>query len=328
MRKSYKVFIGISLLLFGLWLTVELFYRWAPNNYTEKYQRISEVQDSVRVLITGNSHSLYGLNPAYFDQPAYNQAQVSQTLYFEELVLEKYLKGFKQLDYLILNISYFTLSQQDFTAEDVFRRYYYHAYMDITDSQMTPWDPKRYSLAFTRDLKHTWRLMKTGITNGTLVHCNPDGFGNDYEFQNTTLTDDNFKYVCQKHEDGLLDFTLNLERLQHIHELCQEQHIQLILVSLPVTSRYYQGMSMAKWELMHESLTNFAQKSGAWYINLIQHFEMDEDDFYDFDHLNHRGAQKVSLWVNRFIREQNKNHLALGNKVVSHGYGNLGKLPF
>jgi len=305
--KFLKRYSWIWLILLGIWLTIELFYRCVPNNYSEKRDRISEMKDSIQVLISGNSHALYGLNPDYFELPTYNLSQVSQTLYFDELVLEKYLPDFRNAHYLILNISYFTLSQKDFTAEDVFRRYYYHAFMDITDPEITPWDPKRYSLALTREWKHTWRFMKQAIKKGTLVNCNPNGFGNDYEFQNTTLTDEDFKYLCQKHEDGMMDFRLNLERLQHIQELSQEHNIQLILVSLPVTSRYYQDMSMAKWELMHESLTNFAQKSGAKYINLIQHFEMEEDDFYDFDHLNHKGAQKTSLFLNRFLNEHKKN---------------------
>ncbi|MFN3756563.1 MAG: hypothetical protein ACK4RM_06385 [Flavobacterium sp.] len=296
--KFLKKYSWIWLILLGIWLTIELFYRCIPNNYSEKSDRISVIKDSIQVLISGNSHALYGLNPDYFEMPTYNLSQVSQTLYFEELVLQKHLPDFKNVHSLILNISYFTLSQKDFTAEDVFRRYYYHAFMDITDSEMTPWDPKRYSLALTREWKHTWRFMKQAIKKGTLVNCNLNGFGNDYIGQNITLTDESIQHLGLRHEDGLLDFSINLERLKNISELCKSQNTQLILVSLPVSPRYYQQMNIQKWQLIHEQLEAFASTSGTIYFNLLQFDGVEEEDFYDPDHLNQQGAKKISTWLN------------------------------
>jgi len=295
--KFFKRYSWIWILLLVFWLSLELFYRWVPNNYTYKHQRLPQIKESVKVLISGNSHALYGLDPEYFELPTYNLAQVSQTLYFEELLLQKHLPEFEKLQYLILNVSYFTLSQQDFTAEDVFRRYYYHAFMDITDAEMTPWDPKRYSLALTREWKHTWRFMKQVVKKGTLVNCNPNGFGNDYIGQNINLTEEAIQQLGIRHEDGLLDFSKNLERLKNISDLCKSQNIQLVLVSLPVSASYYQQMNIQKWQLIHERLVAFASTSGTVYFNLLQFDGVDEEDFYDPDHLNQQGAKKISSWL-------------------------------
>lgn len=294
----FKRYSWFWFLLLALWVMIELFYRLVPNNYSEKQSKISEIKENIKVLISGNSHALYGLNPEHIELPSYNLAQVSQTLYFEELLLQKHLPEFKNLKYLILNISYFTLSQRDFTAEDIFRRYYYNAYMDITDPEMTPWDPKRYSLSLTREWKHTWRFMKEAIKNGTLVKCNKNGFGNDYINQNTSLTEENIRQLCIRHEDGLIDFSGNLKRLKRISELCKNQNIQLLLVSLPVSASYYQQMNIQKWQLMTESLEEFAFSTGSLYFNLLQFDGLEQDSFYDPDHLNQKGAEKISLWMN------------------------------
>lgn len=296
--KFFKRYSWVWFILIALWLSLEFFYRWVPNNYTDKYQRLPHVKDSVKVLLSGNSHTLYGLNPDYFELPTYNLSQISQTLYFEELLQEKHLQEFKKLEYLILNISYFTLSQKDFTSEDVFRRYYYHAFMDITDPEMTPWDPKRYALSLSREWRHTWRFVKEVIKNGTLVNCNANGFGNDYINKNSLLTEENIKQLCIRHEDGLMDFNVNLNRLKNISELCKRKNIQLIIVSLPVSAFYYQQMNIQKWQLIHEQLEEFASLSGTVYYNLLQFDGIEEDDFYDPDHLNQKGAQKISIWLN------------------------------
>lgn len=97
------------------WLALESFYRFIPNNYTEKQKQILQNYDS-EVLILGNSHSFYGINPLSFNQKAYNFSNISQSLYFDELLLEKNITHFNNLKYVVLTIDYFTLSQEDDTS--------------------------------------------------------------------------------------------------------------------------------------------------------------------------------------------------------------------
>lgn len=108
-------------------MSIELFYRTITNNYVVKTKNIQERYDDIEVLILGNSHTFYGLNPVYFDKSTFNMSNISQTLYFDKLIFERHFKNLKKLKYVIFNVEYTVLSQVDNTSEDVWRKYYYHA---------------------------------------------------------------------------------------------------------------------------------------------------------------------------------------------------------
>ena len=56
--------VGILMLPIILaWMSMEIFYRKVPNNYTYKNELIKTASDSVEVVIFGDSHTFYGLNP-------------------------------------------------------------------------------------------------------------------------------------------------------------------------------------------------------------------------------------------------------------------------
>jgi len=60
-----------------LFVALEVFYRYAPNNYSVKNQQINKHSDETEVLLFGDSHCLYGLNPHYFSKKTFNLSNVS-----------------------------------------------------------------------------------------------------------------------------------------------------------------------------------------------------------------------------------------------------------
>lgn len=300
--KSFlrKIFLFAIPILLG-WIAIEFFYRFIPNNYTEKQKQILQNYDS-EVLILGNSHSFYGVSPAFFTKKTYNLSNISQSLYFDELLLKKHIISFKNLKYVILTIDYFTLSQKDDTSEDLWRKYYYQHYMHLDVPTISKFDPKNYSLAITRNLEMNIELLQKYRNDKKLVECNDLGWGRyegvNLEYNNSVTAID----IVKKNEDGLTDFKSNELRLQRMIDLCNKDKIKLVLITMPVTSYYAKNVNENKLRKIVASCNYFEEKNkNVIYLNLFQSPQFDNNDFYDTDHLNSKGAEKCSRIVNQFI---------------------------
>lgn len=112
MKKFLLQLIFFMLPIIISWLLIELLYRDIPNNYSIKHRGVS-FNSNTEVIILGNSHSFYGLNPDYLSKSAYNLSNISQGLQIDEVLLYKHLEKFKKLKTVIFTVDYFTLSQND-----------------------------------------------------------------------------------------------------------------------------------------------------------------------------------------------------------------------
>lgn len=301
MKNFLRKTVWFIIPIFLGWLALESFYRFIPNNYTEKQKQILQSYDS-EILILGNSHSFYGINPSFFTQKAYNFSNISQSLYFDELLLEKHITHFENLKYVILTIDYFTLSQEDDTSEDLWRKYYYQQYMDIEVPSIAKIDFKSYSLATTRNLEMNIELLRKYRNEKKLIECNDLGWGSyegiNPEYNNLATAID----IAKKNEDGLTDFKSNELRLQRMINLCNKNEVRLVLITMPVTSYYAENINQNKLKKVVASCNYFEEKNkNVIYLNLFQSPQFDNNDFYDTDHLNSKGATKCSRILNQFI---------------------------
>lgn len=286
-----------------VWICMEIFYRFVPNNYTQKVAEIQNNYDS-EILVLGNSHAFYGINPDYFSAKTYNFSNISQSLYFDELLIEKHLKSFKNLKYIILTVDYFSLSQVDNSSEDIYRKYYYEQYMDINVPLISRFDPKSYSLTLTRNLEMNIDLMKSYSKEKTLVEGNSEGWakkiGTNPQFNNYETAVD----VVAKNEDGLSDFQVNIKRLERMIKMCSERNINVVMVTMPVTTYYAGLVNKKKLKKLYADCEQLAlENKNSIYLNLFQDKRFDNSDFYDTDHLNEKGAEKCSKILNKVIIE-------------------------
>lgn len=289
-----------------VWMCIEVFYRFVPNNYTQKASEIKKNYDS-EVLVLGNSHAFYGINPDDFSKKTYNFSNISQSLYFDELLLKKHLENFPNLKYVVLTVDYFSLSQIDNSSEDIYRKYYYEQYMDLDVPLISKFDPKSYSLSFTRNLEMNVDLIKSWIDEKTLIEGNKKGWarktGVSSEYNNYETAVD----VVAKNEDGLLDFNVNLNRLERISAMCLKRKVKVVMVTMPVTSYYASLVNKSKLEKLYLSCQRIAfNNDSLMYLNLFEDKKFDNNDFYDTDHLNEKGAEKCSKILNQFIAEDSK----------------------
>ena len=302
-----KLLIHISLFLipiFLVWVLAEIFYRKIPNNYTFKHEQISINKNDIEVLVLGDSHTFFGINPEWLSRKTYNLSNVSQTIYFDKLLFEKHINHLPKLKYLVLPVEYTTLSQADNTQEDIWRKYFYNAQMDLNVPLIKWYNPKKYSLALVRRFDKTYNSFKDYRSEGSLISCDSSGWGNAYLSTMDSLEMQRISnIIAKKHEDGSMDFSLNTERIQAIIDLCKIKNIEVLLVNMPVFSGYLNRLNPAKLrgiEINCEALTN--NNSNVTRIDFLRDSRFRMNDFRDPDHLNAQGAKTVSLLINEYLQ--------------------------
>jgi len=286
-----------------VWLAVEVFYRSAPNNYTFKYKQLEAQKASVETLIFGDSHAFFGINPEFLNTKSFNASNISQSLYFDELIFNKYLDEMPRLKTVVITIGYTSLSQQDNTSEDVWRKYFYTNQMDLEVPIVSNWDIKKYSLALTRRFKKSVELSQKYHAEGSVIGCDNSGWGYYYTVENSIKDiEANAVYIAKKHEDGLLDFTVNTKRIQKIIEESIAKGISIQLVFMPVSSAYAEQVNSNKVNAINNTLEALSKANkNTNYYNLFQDSRFNNSDFYDANHLNTKGAKKCSIILDELI---------------------------
>lgn len=298
-----KVFIFL-IPIFLAWVFVEYFYQTVPNNYTSKHENINKNINEIEVLLFGSSHCLYGLNPEFFSKNTFNLSGISQTIYFDKLLLEKYIDRLPKLKQVVFCVEYTNLSQKDNTQEDVFRKYYYERFMDLDVPIVSDYDPKKYSLALTRSLGASLDLMSKYYKKGTILNCDAKGWGNDYKKERRISPDIVAKERVAAHEDGSIDFTLNKKRINYLIQECKKRNIEVLIVSMPVSKAYSENLNKEKLQLIFDTCEELETSNldNVYYLNLFDERRFVDEDFFDADHLNEIGAEKCSKIVNTFCK--------------------------
>lgn len=302
----------VLLYLFPLLLVFvvfELFYRFVPNDYSVKYSTIPKKFDDTEILIFGNSHTFYGLNPKYFDKPTYNLAHISQTLYFDKILFDNYIDQFKNIKFVILNIEYTSLSEIVDTEENNWRKYYYQTYMNLEVPSINKYDFTKYFLSSTRNFNANTKLVLRYLKDETIVDCDENGFGINYtKAKKVPLLKKDALIRVKNIEDNLINFDDNIVRTQSIIDACKKRKIKVVLLNMPVSSYFCEGVNQIKLKKTHETCDIITKNNdNVRHLNLFKDKRFTNEDFFDADHLHTDGARKCSKIVNDFINEILKN---------------------
>ena len=305
MKKFYTKILVFLLPVLVVWIGAEVFYRTVPTNYTFKDKQVRNEYSDSEILLFGNSHPFYGLNPLYFEKRTFNMANVSQSLYFDELIFNQYIDSLPEVEAIVLSISYFTLSQEDDTSEDAWRKYYYKHQMGLDVPIVSLFDVRNYSLALGRNFRNTVALMHVAFADGTAINSYPNGYGMQDESDIVEDKEAITPIIVKKHEDNLYDYTTNTKRLERIIANCKKRQIEVFLVEMPVYKTYYNSLKVEKRDRVSTTLETLDQAhKNVHYLKLSQDPRFKDKDLRDADHLTNEGAEKASKILNNFIMEQ------------------------
>ena len=282
-------------------LTIEVLVRHIPNRHQFQAEYLNVHAKDIETLIIGSSHTLYGINPEFIDGRVFNSSNVSQTIDLDLEILKRYGKDFTKLKHVIIRLSYTTLFEKLSKSSEKWRMKDYAIYYDIEDGFSVSNNSELISVKLKTNLK---RIYKYYIQGENTLNTSNLGWGTD---ANSSIIKDLKKTgleVAKKHT--IIDQSLyneNLKTLETIVEFCKIKNITTFLVTLPGYESYASNLNSQQLAKTINTAQQIADDNdNCVYLNLLENDLFKSEDFFDGDHLNEKGAEKLSLLINKLLK--------------------------
>ncbi len=301
MKKFLTRIVVFFIPIFIIWGVLEWAIVKIPNDYTYKKNQFEKKKADIETLILGSSHAFFDINPEYLGHRSFNLANVSQSLYYDNILFKKYIKELPGLKNLVLTISYFSLSQKLNSAEEQWRKYLYKKYMGITSGIVFPIDPKGYSVILAQPFEMSFeQLNKYYLQRKSILTSDDNGWGFVYTADIRVDLHESSLKTSLRHEDHSMDFSDNLNRVEEILEICRQRNINVFLVYPPGYEEYRKMLNPEKNKKIISTCQSLTEKyPNVHYLNHFADPAFSADDFYDADHLLDSGAEKFSLLLKK-----------------------------
>lgn len=265
--------------------------RPAPPSSLGYKQQIAEAHHDADTLILGSSHAAMGIVPRYLEGSAVNLANVSQDLYYDCALAERYLPQMPKLRRVILEISYFTWEFALPRSIESWREELYYSVFKFPPQQWT-WKPGYFcrlgAYGFERELFRSETEPNPFDAEGWLHY-------------NSTLNPESGKAAAARHFSSLHseDLPANVERAARLVRECQGRGVDVVLVITPTHECYRCELDQPALRRMRETTERFRREQQVRVLDYFEDERFTTDDFADGDHLNGRGAERFTMLLQR-----------------------------
>lgn len=278
---------------------IEMKLRDVPNDYRYKHEWMIENQSHIRILNLGSSHGYFGIKPNVFSYSAFNLAFTSQSLKYDKYLYDTYASQCHSLDYLIVPVSYFSMRSDLETGVENWRIKGYCIYMGCDFHQNEPF----YNLEIISKDK-LWSIPDVIFDRISFISCDTLGYGTNYkmEYRNKDWSSKG-EIAHRRHTYSTTKFVdENIKYLQQIIDDCKKRDTKVILLTTPTYHTYYELLDLVQLEEMESICNNLdEQYENVVYLNWLKHKDFTDEDFYDADHLNEYGAEKLTKLLDQHI---------------------------
>lgn len=300
MKRFLKNFFYFTIPVLLLGASVEALLRNIPNDYSYKTKYLDENAPDIEILFLGSSHAYRDINPVYIDANSFNAAYVSQSLYYDYRILEKYEDDWARLKYIVVPVSYFSLFYQ------------------LEDSPES-WRIKNYSIYYS--MRTTWHIADYSELLGNKLNINLERIYSYYFAGQTNMTSsalgwggragpeiepdwvEKGKTAAQRHTAASdIFFDENVDILQSIISFADRHDARVIFYTPPAFKTYVENLNERQLSRTILTMTELDEAHPhVTYVNFLTSSLFDEGDFYDADHLNEIGARKFTLEIGKLM---------------------------
>jgi hypothetical protein len=296
----FRVFLFLAPTLI-LIVLAELLVRKIPNEYRYKRHYLVQHAEETEILILGNSHSYYGVNPNHFDATTFNASHISQSLNFDFQILKLYEGQWKSIKTIILQVSYLTMAEKLEAGPEAWRVKNYTIYYGINEFsgwrdyfEVTSMEPD-YILS---------RIRNHYINHSSQIACDGTGFGKyclnrKWDMDSTKAAETVARHTLTNSAEGSLIERNNKQCVEDIIQWSRERDISMLLYRPPATVEYQQLVKDDQLIKMTEVVEGMLKKyHNCSYADFYDSKAFAPSDFCDADHLNESGAAKLSAFLN------------------------------
>ncbi len=293
-----------SIFIFGV---MELAARSLPSPYKTKFEEIQRQDRQINTLILGSSHFYFGVNPSHFASPALNAANVSQDFKYDFHILKTAVTQHDEIKHVVVPLSIFSLYSELDSGIEYWRKYSYRHYMGFAElSAFDRFDLSSYSvfLASQNRLGLIKRIAMKVVGRPINQDWTVDGWGTAYSKASTYASLlSTGKQAALRHQKNASLNDAAMVSIEAIAELCHRKGIKLLLITPPAFLSYRDNIDEVRLTATRSIGKKIATSaSGAKYIDYFDNPTFEPEDFADADHLNHRGAEKLSRMIDGVLK--------------------------
>ncbi len=291
----------IPIILCFAYFEYELRTQHFVSSYATKKYYLEQQLNSIETLVLGSSQTLNGINPSCFTSKTFNLSNVSQTLYYDKRLTLLYLPKLQNLKTVIINISYFSFFYQLYDIKENWRDDYYLQHFGIKYSQYPAFRINNFSAIANYQLKHTLNLAinnfedadaKVILQNGYLPKYRSELIIDSTGLERVKIHNaENFAKRRKEIEADLEDFIMQLN----------DKKIKIVFVTTPVFNSYSKFCNKNIIAANTNYINNICNKYKCEYLNFFEDSSFTKLYFYDNDHLNNKGAEKLSEMINLIL---------------------------
>jgi len=286
-------------------VVMEYSLRQIPNDYVHKKNYLDKHAGEIQILFLGSSEVYFGLNPVYFPPNTFNASHISQSLDLNLAILNKYQNQFDSLKIIVLPISYFTLFNNLESSEESWRLKNYTLYYGMEGKSLKNYS-ELLSNKFSINLR---RLYEYYFQNKSEITGSKLGWGTTFKSENAVDLQESGKIAAQRHtfsnifsEKTVKIFEENLKILNSFSAFCNQRKIKLIFLAPPAYYTYRENLNAEQLNKTVETMNDFVRNHpNTYYFNWMDDPDFVAKDFFDANHLNEIGAEKLSKKLTREI---------------------------
>jgi len=291
-------------------LVIDVWLRNHDTLYSEKYEGALMNCDSIEIMILGNSHANYGVDPNAFSLYAHNMANVGQSIYFDKRIVMSIVNKLENLKYVLISVDYHSLYFSSQGIRDIWSyygnriKYKERSYLLEDLSPFIYGYTPKVSLSliknkFIRYLKYgndcisfnveSGVNLKDTLKRGFITYENyhhAEFFKNDVYNSRVSVFNEKIYNSCEKDE-----VLMDLE--DFIKELI-ESGIEPILFTTPTLLDFNKLLDQDVIARNSLDIKLLCDKYDLRYLNFMNDAHFVIGDYYNADHLNKHGAYKFS----------------------------------
>jgi len=264
-----------------------------PNGYSAKRERVDHTILTTKVLITGSSHSFYGIKARDLNPDAFNLAYISQDLFYDTRLLLRYAPRAPNLKLVVIPISYFSLESKLEDTIESWRCPFYHIFFGFP--VVEPLDVKNYSLIALYGASETQSLVFSKFRSPNTELIDVDG-GPPEGLQKIGNSDLSSETTLARHNASMRPSLIqeNVSYLDEAIQALQSRGVAVVFITTPVYKSYYLHLEPTAYTRMQDTIRAISRQNGIQYHNFMEDSRFGETDFWDCDHLDAAGMAKFT----------------------------------
>jgi hypothetical protein len=281
-----------------------------------KRDNLKRMAPEVDTLLIGSSCAYWNISAKDLSGTAFNLGHVSQSLYYDDQLLDRVLPQLPRLRRVILPLSYLDLFFQLERGDEPERQFYYQQVWGIPPRKLRErLDVRMWSDVALRTpsfaLKTLYLALAGRRKSGTLAPPPLDppvderGWCPRPAGDPAALTTAAAERAIAHHHElvRLADEPQNLAHLAHMLEVLRARGVEAVVTTSPVWKTYFPLMRPDLRQRIEGDVGELCRRFGARFHSMTDTPELTEDEFMNIDHLNARGAIHLAHLIDQRLAQ-------------------------